>query len=46
MRMQDKRFYEFLHRQIRVLITLSLLPGLGYLLLGWLNGVFLPAFVW
>ena len=44
--MQDKRFHEFLHRQILVLITLSLLPGLGYLLLGWLSGVFLPAFVW
>ena len=41
--MQDRRFYDFLHRQIVVLIVLSLFPGLGYLLLGWLNGVFLPA---
>jgi diguanylate cyclase (GGDEF)-like protein len=44
--MRDQRFYDFLHRQIRVLIVLSLLPGLGYLFLGWLNGVFAPAFAW
>ena len=44
--MQAPRFDDFLHRQIPVLITLSLLPGLGYPLLGWLNGVFLPAFIW
>jgi diguanylate cyclase (GGDEF)-like protein len=44
--MRDKRFYDFLHRQIPVFIALSLLPGLGYLFLGWLNGVFTPAFVW
>jgi len=44
--MRDKRFYIFLHRQIPVLILLSLLPGLGYLFLGWLNGIFAPAFVW
>lgn len=44
--MRDKRFYQFLHRQIPVFITLSIFPGLGYLFLGWLNGVFTPAFVW
>jgi diguanylate cyclase len=44
--MKDKRFYYFLHRQIPIFILLSLLPGLGYLFLGWLNGVFTPAFVW
>ena len=44
--MRDKRFYIFLHRQIPVFIVLSLFPGLGYLFLGWLNGVFAPAFVW
>lgn len=44
--MKNKRFYDFLHRQILVLIFLSLLPGLGYLFLGWLNDVFMPAFVW
>ncbi|GAO37010.1 hypothetical protein SCT_2425 [Sulfuricella sp. T08] len=44
--MRDKCFYIFLHRQIPVFMALSLLPGLGYLFLGWLNGVFAPAFVW
>ncbi len=44
--MKDKRFHDFLHRQILVLIFLSLLPGLGYLFLGWLNGVLAPAFAW
>ncbi|MEW6293171.1 MAG: EAL domain-containing protein [Pseudomonadota bacterium] len=44
--MRDKHFYDFLHRQIPVLIVLSLFPGLGYLFLGWLNGIFVPAFIW
>lgn len=44
--MKDKRFYTFLHRQIPVFLALSLIPGLGYLLLGWLHGVFMPAFAW
>ena len=44
--MRDKRFYDFLHRQIPVFIVLSLFPGLGYLFLGWLNDIFVPAFVW
>lgn len=44
--MRDKCFYIFLHRQIPVFMALSLLPGLGYLFLGWLNGVFAPAFAW
>lgn len=44
--MRDKRFYDFLHRQIPVFIALSLFPGLGYLFLGWINGVFVPAFIW
>jgi diguanylate cyclase (GGDEF)-like protein len=44
--MKDKRFYDFLHRQIPVLMVLALFPGLGYLFLGWLNNVFVPAFAW
>ena len=44
--MRDKRFHEFLRRQIPVFIALSLVPGLGYLFLSWLNGVFTPALVW
>lgn len=43
---RDKRFYIFLHRQIPVFILLSVLPGLGYLFLGWLNNIFAPAFIW
>ncbi|MBA3033624.1 MAG: EAL domain-containing protein [Gammaproteobacteria bacterium] len=27
-------------------MVLSLFPGLGYLFLGWLNDIFMPAFVW
>lgn len=38
--------YIFLRRQILVMIGLSLLPGLGYIFLGWVNGVVLPALVW
>jgi diguanylate cyclase (GGDEF)-like protein len=44
--MRDQRFHDFLHRQIPLLIALSLFPGLGYVFLGWLNGVFVPALVW
>ena len=44
--MRNKRFYTFLHRQIPLMILLSLFPGLGYLFLGWLNDVFAPAVVW
>lgn len=44
--MKDQRFYHFLHRQIPVFIVLSLFPGLGYLFLGWLTDVFMPAAIW
>ena len=39
-------FDEILNRQVPVLVALSLLPGLGYLLLGALKGVLAPALVW
>ena len=42
----DGRFYDYISRQIPPLILLSLIPGLGYLFLGWLNHVFWPAFGW
>jgi diguanylate cyclase (GGDEF)-like protein len=35
-----------LHKQILVMLGLSLLPGLGYIFLGWLNNNVLPALVW
>lgn len=44
--MKDQRFYHFLRRQIPVFILLSVLPGLGYLFLGWLTNVFMPAAIW
>jgi diguanylate cyclase (GGDEF)-like protein len=44
--MTGSRLYIFLRRQIPVLILLSLFPGLGYLFLGWVHGIFAPALVW
>ncbi len=44
--MAQPRFYSFLHRQIPVLILLSVFPGLGYIFLGWLHQVHRPALVW
>ena len=44
--MQDKKFYTFLHKQIPLLIGLSLFPGLAYIFLGWMSGVVYPAVAW
>ncbi len=44
--MKDQRFYTFLHKQIPIMIGLSLFPGLGYILLGWLHGIHIPALIW
>jgi len=38
--------YIFLRKQIPVMIGLSLIPGLGYIFLGWINDVVLPALFW
>ncbi len=38
--------YLFLRKQIPVMIGLSLIPGLGYIFLGWINSVVLPALFW
>ncbi len=40
------RFYDSICRQILPLVLLSVFPGLGYLWLGWLNGVAGPAVGW
>jgi diguanylate cyclase len=40
------KFYEFLRKQIPVMMGLSLFPGLGYLFLGWINNVQIRAFIW
>ena len=38
--------YKFLRKQVLVLIGLSLIPGFGYIILGWINDVLLSASVW
>ncbi len=38
--------YTFLRKQILVMIGLSLIPGLGYIFLGWFNNVVAPALIW
>ncbi|MFK5891996.1 MAG: diguanylate cyclase, partial [Pseudomonadota bacterium] len=44
--MSDTKFHLFLHKQILLMLGLSLFPGLGYIFLGWINGVVLPALIW
>ena len=38
--------YLYVHKQIPVMIVLSLFPGLGYIFLGWLNDIYLRAVFW
>jgi len=40
------QFHFYLHKQILVLLALSLGPGLGYIFLGWLNHLLVPALIW
>ena len=44
--MDAPKFHNYLHRQIPVLIVLSVIPGLGYIFLGWLHGIHRPAMAW
>jgi len=44
--MNKQKFYLFLQKQILLMMFLSLIPGLAYILLGWINGVLIPALVW
>jgi diguanylate cyclase (GGDEF)-like protein len=43
---KDIKFYDFLHKQIPVMMVLSLFPGLGYIFLGWLYGMPGRAIFW
>jgi len=43
---KNQYIYSILHKQILVLLGLSLIPGLGYIFLGWINGIVLPALIW
>jgi diguanylate cyclase (GGDEF)-like protein len=38
--------YLYIHKQIPVMMVLSLFPGLGYIFLGWLNDIYVPAIIW
>ena len=44
--MNQRNFYTFLQKHILLMIGLSLLPGLAYIGLAWLNGIATPAFIW
>ncbi|MDH5396188.1 MAG: GGDEF domain-containing protein, partial [Gammaproteobacteria bacterium] len=44
--MRTNEVYSYLHKQIPVMTVLSLFPGLGYIFLGWLNGIYLGAVYW
>lgn len=44
--MKQQKYYIFLQKQILLMIGLSLLPGLVYVILGWVFGILLPALLW
>ena len=44
--MKKRILFDFLHKQIPLLLTLSLIPGLVYLFMGWLAGRLWPALIW
>jgi len=44
--MNKQKFYLFLQKQILLMMFLSLVPGLAYIALGWINGVLIPALAW
>lgn len=43
---KNKYVYTTLHKHIIVMLYLSLLPGLGYIVLGWIHGILLPGLFW
>ena len=44
--MKQQKYYRFLQKQILVMIGLSLIPGIVYVLFGWIFNVFYPAVIW
>ncbi|MCK5663725.1 MAG: bifunctional diguanylate cyclase/phosphodiesterase, partial [Thiotrichaceae bacterium] len=38
--------YTLLHKHTLIMLGLSLIPGLGYILLAWINNHILPALIW
>lgn len=44
--MKHQKYYTFLQKQILVMIGLSLIPGLVYVVFGWIFDIHRPALVW
>ena len=44
--MKHQKYYTFLQKQILVMIGLSLIPGLVYVVVGWVFDVAFCALVW
>ncbi len=42
----NSNFHFFLHKQILLMLALSLIPGLAYIFPGWLNGVIMSILIW
>jgi len=44
--MKQQKYYIFLQKQILLMIGLSLVPGLVYVLFGWIFDILLPSLLW
>ena len=44
--MRTNEAYSYLHKQIPVMMVLSLFPGLAYIALGWINDIYIAALFW
>ena len=44
--MKQQKYYTFLQKQILLMIGLSLIPGIVYVVFGWIFNVYLPALLW
>ena len=44
--MKPNSLYVYMQKQMPVMILLSIFPGMGYILLGWINGIYIGALVW
>ena len=44
--MKQQKYYTFLQQQILLMIGLSLIPGIVYVIFGWIFNVYLPAILW
>ncbi len=44
--MKQQKYYHFLQKQILLMIGLSLIPGVVYVIFGWIFNIFMPALLW